>query len=197
MIISEPKNISSLWTLWFKWIILNALGDVIGALVGGSIGYIFFPTDAPRFALVAGLIAGFIFGFAQWLLLRQLINGVGWWILATGVALAIGDPIGTIVVTRGESVIPHLFAASLGSLVIGSILGFLQWLIFRKKFGGASTTWIVAILIASLVGTFISRIPNSLILGMLARGAVSGAITGYALVWLMQRFQQKTFSESA
>jgi hypothetical protein len=197
MLISEQRKTWSQWTIWSLWVILTALGDTIGLLVGGSLAYLFFPADNIQFALVLGLIGGLILGVAQWLLLRQIFLDVGWWILATGIAWAIGDPLGTIIVTIGKQMMPSLLAACIGSAVIGTILGFSQWLILRKKFISTSTIWIAATILSLLIGTFIKRIPNlHPALVILIAGVVGAAITGLTLVWLMQNFQPTASNEN-
>jgi hypothetical protein len=74
--------------LWWQWILANALGELVGLGATFAIGFGLFSdlSDTPGVgaALLSaglmtttGVLEGGVVGFAQWLVLRKAIPGMG------------------------------------------------------------------------------------------------------------------------
>ena len=90
---SRPVLFFGLWMLTF-------LGMPIG---GGIARLVVGPADTAIRALLAGLLAGAVIGFVQWLMLRQLWPVSPLWIAATAAGLGIGSALSVVVVGNGLS----------------------------------------------------------------------------------------------
>ena len=90
-------------------------------------------------AVVGGAITGAGIGFVQWMFLRRDLNVSSVWILATGVALAVGLSIGSAVVSY-ETTAGQL---SIMGAISGAPVGLAQGILLRGKFS-LWRIWMVA-----------------------------------------------------
>ena len=179
---------------WVAWFLASVMGFGIGAILGGSFAYRFFPTDTYDAAngITLGIVMGATGGYFQWVVLRERLAGAGLWTLAAalGFGLAMGSP------AAANPAENPAMAGFLILCVFGVIGGILQWLILRRKVPRAGW-WPLANLLGSLVGAIclpiavaISETGNwdlALMTFGLVFGAGNGAITGAALVWLLRQ----------
>jgi hypothetical protein len=179
---------------WLAWFLISVIGYGIGAVLGVSFAYRFFPTDTYNAAngITLGIVMGATGGYFQWAVLRERIAGAGLWTLAAtlGFGLAMGTPLAAD---------PEQNPAMTGLLVVtvfGLVSGILQWLILRRNIPRAGW-WVFANLIGSLVGAIafpiavaISETGNwslAIIVFGMGFGTGNGAITGAALLWLLRQ----------
>lgn len=138
------------WALWLRWLAATTLGWLLGGVL------------LPKLALV---VAGFVIGVLQWVVLRQRLTQTGWWVLASAAGWAGGWAIAIVLVT------PEF--GFLTGTVLGAALGTTQWLFLRRHFHRAGW-WIVVSALGWTAGL-------TLLSGPLLVGAVAGAVTGVAL----------------
>ena len=175
---------------WLAWFLASIVGYGVGAFVGISSAWRFFP--AGNFGLTMGTVMGVTGGYFQWVVLRERIAGVSLWVLVN--ALGLGAAIGTIFATDQAN------NAMAGMVILGSVFGvvggILQWLILRGKLA-RSGWWLLANLFGSMIGAIALPIASPMLepgqreLGMMTLGllfgAGNGAITGTALLWLLRQ----------
>ena len=168
------------WRVWFLWLWATAIGWGQGVYFG------WYSDDEPKTLestpdiLVAGylgLVAGTaLIGVLQWLVLRRHVARVGWWVPATlAAAVASG------VVIFGVGAIDEDLGWIVGVGAFGTLLGVLQWLVLRSELAGAAW-WITASTIGWGLG-----MPFGDINGPPGLGAVYGAVTAIAMVWLLRQ----------
>jgi hypothetical protein len=179
---------------WLAWFLASVMGFGIGAVLGGSFAYRFFPTDTFDTAngITLGIVMGAIGGYFQWVVLRERIAGTGLWGMAS--ALGFGSAMGAPAAAN-----PAENPAMAGFLIVcvfGVVGGILQWLILHRKVPRAGW-WLLANLLGSLVGAI--GLPIAVAIGEtgnwglalmtfgLVFGAGNGAITGAMLVWLLRQ----------
>jgi MFS family permease len=177
---------------WLAWFLASVMGYGLGAILGMSIAWRFFPTGDAANGITLGILMGATGGYFQWVVLRERITGAGLWGVASALGLGLG--IGVLVstyITENYGIAVFLFAS-----VIAVVSGILQWLILRRKVSRAGW-WLLANLLGSLlgatgaaIGAAIGETGNwglaALVFG-LGFGAGNGAITGAALVWLLRQ----------
>jgi hypothetical protein len=159
-----------------------------------------------------GVLEGGVVGFAQWLVLRKAIPGMGWrlWVIATIIGAVIAWFFGSIPMTMMSLSQPTtstpaseppqalvlLLAAGMG-LVAGLILSVAQWQVLRKQVKKA-WLWLPANALAWAAGMPIifaavdlaqlaDSIGGSVMVmaaGITLAGAIVGAIHGLALLYL-------------
>jgi hypothetical protein len=209
--------------LWWQWILANALGELVGLGATFAIGFGLFSdlSDTPGVgaALLSaglmtttGVLEGGVVGFAQWLVLRKAIPGMGWrlWVIATIIGAVIAWFFGSIPMTMMSLSQPTtstpaseppqalvlLLAAGMG-LVAGLILSVAQWQVLRKQVKKA-WLWLPANALAWAAGMPIifaavdlaqlaDSIGGSVMVmaaGITLAGAIVGAIHGPALLYL-------------
>jgi hypothetical protein len=190
--------------LWLMWVVASSVG--FASALGAFLVY----SDAGRGDFSAGVSTiGFFLtalivtispGFLHWLILRQRFSHAGWWIPASG----IGSVLGFIMLTWGIAVadtkggdvgfwpIFHGWVAPGAAVLIGGALaGTMQWLVLRRWVANAGW-WIPASSIAwvAVTWTYFTLTRGNdvrLFLSAAASGALSGAIMGLTLVWLLRR----------
>jgi hypothetical protein len=139
-------------------------------------------------------VVGVCIGGMQWLVLRQYLPQAGWWVLSTGVIWPvcytfIGLATRGIVRVGGGSFVGAATWIITFALV-GAALGGIQWLVLRRRFIRAG--WWVLASAAGFAG-FAAIGPLADILTLIVLlGAIPGATTGIALVWLLRQPAPKT-----
>jgi hypothetical protein len=179
---------------WLAWFLASVMGFGVGAVLGVSSAYRFFPPDTfdTAHGIALGIVMGATGGYFQWVALRERVAGAGLWGLASAVGL--GSAIGAILAAKlAEN---PAMAGLLVGIVFGLVSGILQWLILRQKVPQAGW-WLLANLLGSLVGTIafpiavaISETGNwilAIIIFGTGFGAGNGAITGAVLVRLLRQ----------
>jgi glucan phosphoethanolaminetransferase (alkaline phosphatase superfamily) len=163
-------------TLWYRWIIANALSELIGlGATFATIGLLISKIDTQQitgivlsFALtvLSGAIEATLVGLAQWWALHPwfpLIGRFAWW-RATLAGALLGYVLGYLpstLMSMGNAAtqttqaeppewVTLLLAAGLGA-VAGAVLSFAQWLVFRSKLKRAGL-WIPANMLAWAFG---------------------------------------------
>jgi hypothetical protein len=185
-----------------QWVLANVVGLTLAMMslvivdrVGGDDGGL-----ADGLSHLIGLaLAGVVIGILQWRVLRRLIQGAAWGILASGIALPVGFIIGYAL---GGPPIDFF-----GSFVLLGILsGITYWLVLRRRTAGAgwyilasNAGWflggVVVILVALTLGDAVGAVIADETIGYLAilsligiaGGLVGGTMTGIALSRLLLR----------
>ena len=178
------------WGFWLQWVLVSILGFAVGAAMGNAV------TDWAFTALFGA--AG---GFMQWLVLRHQIVGAGWWVLSSTLGFAIAPVAGIAGVMAMSQVMNldgnPLAAPILLGVVFGVLSAIMPWLVLRRQFAQAGW-WIPAHLLGSLVGGALGIVTFHAVSAIgyyqfcwagagAMFGAGLGAITGIALVWLLQQ----------
>ncbi len=109
-----------------------------------------------------------------------------WWVLASTVGYAVGNAAGMKVVQAVVGAAEYRakgFVVAIPLLVVmtGAAVGVMQWLVLRRAVSGAGG-WVLA-----SIGGWVMGQAAHWAIGMPAVGAVSGAITGIALVRLLRQ----------
>jgi hypothetical protein len=153
------------------WLIYNVLGDWLDILF-------------------LGIVPGIGVGILQWLVLRRRVSGAGWWVLASAAA---GYGILAGFIGYSESLSFGTLLSLTGVVALGgAAVGTLQWLVLRGKVSRAGW-WVLASTVGwGLSVTMARAIPWSndetdVLLALAVTGAVLGAVTGGALVWLLRQ----------
>ncbi|SRR6266516_2460868 len=163
------------WSLWYRWVLANAVGEGIGLGLTLTMGFVLFsgaektlgPLAVAGFAILAGTgIEGTFVGTAQWSVLRHPFPKLSWqrWALVTAlgafVAWVLGMIPSTFFLTRAHSgaassVQMNAFViyglAALMGFVLGPVLGVPQWLALRHYVQNAGW-WVLANAVAWALG---------------------------------------------
>ena len=193
------------WGFWLQWLLASTVGYFVGWLMGFvlTVGWVETISGVSRLYqyFMLGAALGFGVSLMQWLVLRRRVSKAGWWVLASTASFAVvgGGGYGAASVVFGFSEGMEGFLSSadlLGWTVIvalgGAVTGTLQWLILRGQVSRAGW-WVLASTVGwglsmAVVGaiTVVAAGEGSLF-DMLPGGAVLGAVTGGALVWLLRQ----------
>jgi hypothetical protein len=151
--------------LWFQWIMATALGWLLGKVI---------------FRGLPAISAGVGVGILQWPILYRRLPQAWRWPLVTAVAWIGGSILMQIAV-------PSELQLLLAGLILGPIVGLAQWLVLRQGMRWAGW-WIIICTIAWITGL-------TLLPGILATGAMVGALSGIALSLLLPTPRQAKQSE--
>ena len=196
------------WSLWRRWVIANALGELVGlgaAAVAGVALVKLFEASLDAIAslagasvmIVLGTFEGLVVGLAQWLVLRRPFPTVSRraWVLASAVGAFVAWTLGMLPSTLVDfgthagaappaamsDTLMYALAAAMGA-VLGPILGVPQWLALRRHVRHAAW-WIPANAAAWALGmpvVFIgaSSAPTGGLPGLAATGGLTAAAAG-------------------
>ena len=164
------------WRFWLLWVLASTVGWAMGWLAA--------------FAANKVVVCWAVIGAMQWLVLRRRMSRAGWWVLASIAGWSLGLVVGVAVAGPLGGGVPGLavLAAPWG-LVVGAA----QWLVLRKQVSRAGW-WVLASIVglaaswaaSGVLDLSASRVVAVTIDGAI-KGAVLGAITGIALVWLFRQ----------
>jgi hypothetical protein len=192
------------WILWPLWVVASAAGNALGAAVLSVNGF-------PVVFLTAAVFPAFL----QWLIFRCLFSRAGWWILASSAGSLLGFLTIPYWVAIEDTQGPTAFARIAVPAIIalgGAVTGTAEWFVLRRWTSRsrwlAFACWVVARSIAWFGATFVfaslSRVGGNFgpyqwayfLLGGGASGALSGAVTGLVLVWLLRSDEKDATSAS-
>jgi hypothetical protein len=172
---------------WRTWIAANALGLGAGMALFALIGEGFKQGSilaSPKENVIVGhliglLLAGALFGIAQWLVLRQFVPRTGWAVLAASAGLWLGYVV-------GYEALGFPFDYILGPGLAAALSGLVQWFALRRQVAGAG--WLVAAgALGFMLGGGAGLVPafmglgeaiGSTYLGWIALNGLMGAING-------------------
>jgi hypothetical protein len=201
--------------IWLWWVVYTTLGYfILGAVTIAVIR--FMPGGLLLGAIVGPLGMGAV-GFMQWFVLRRYLpamRGLGWtlatvlgqlvgMILAIIVAVLLGPRLYLTLASSGETIggpITQSANAFVNGAVLGTIIGFAQWLILRRYLQAAGW-WVSATAVAMALSSVVSALwlPGigsgglvALPLTMSVTGVIVGAFTGIILVGLLRRSAKLT-----
>lgn len=191
--INEAKVARNEFGMWLEWTLATALGMLLGFIPSILLVNIL---NLALARLIVPLVAGFLVGLAQWVVLRKYLNGVADWILAGGASWAVGYALGLLLMNG-------LTGTGLDGLIayilFGVIVAFVQWPILRREIPNV-WMWVLANVVGWTTGFYLSQISldlffngspidpltsTSVLSGV--SGLVAGAITGIALIWIVRQ----------
>jgi hypothetical protein len=181
---------------WFVGFLMGfVLAHVPGDLIAGALG------DWLAYS-VLGSGLGIGVGILQWLVLRRRVSRAGWWVLASTAGFVVAwvgseaavDALGYSEDFIGRGVLTRLLQDFIGGAMLGPGVGLMQWLVLRRQVSRAGW-WVLASTVGcglgmAVMGAFevvVGSIGTGFLLGLLFGGAVLGAVTGGALVWLLRQ----------
>jgi hypothetical protein len=141
---------------WFQWIIATTLGWILGSLL---------------LPYISAIAAGVGTAAMQWPVLYHRIPRAWRWPMFSAIAWMGGSLFVQIAVASDAQIL-------FGGLVLGPVVGLAQWLILRRLVHW-SGWWIVMSTMAWITGL-------TLLPGLLATGAMVGALTGLAIMLLFR-----------
>jgi hypothetical protein len=174
------------WGLWAVWVLANAISWLVGMGLTYLIGLVVQPlTGGMRIAAwgIGGMVTGSVFGITQWFLFRPMKDRLlgrqaNWWVAATilgwGAALA--------VVTGMDA--GGVLGYTVSGAVVGISVGIAQWFVLRLHARRAEW-WGLANTFGWIAGLGAVEVLPELA-GFMLAGAISGTITGAALIWLLR-----------
>jgi hypothetical protein len=163
------------WTFWGRWVVANALAEMIG--LGASLllwGIFIFGLEGRIGPILAALIVvlgstlieGSAVGLAQWSVLRERLPTLTWqrWLVATAIGACVAWTLGMVpstaismqTVATAEpppelsDLLMYSLAAGMG-FVLGAILAAPQWWVLRRHLPRAGW-WVPANMVAWAVG---------------------------------------------
>jgi hypothetical protein len=205
----HTRVVASSRKLWLDWVGHTTLGYLLRVLIVTAA-----PLPGSRDLALAPVVGALSMGavaLLQWRVLRRYLLGLRWWswVLAT----IVGQLVATIVVIVAAagalalgaglvdpmdiSALPLLTAVVLGGL-LGAVIGLAQWLTLRRYVRAASW-WILAAFVAGAATASVPLMPDlgiglgrtePLLRTQLMSALIVGAITGMALIWLLQQRQE-------
>jgi hypothetical protein len=138
--------------------------------------------------IAAGQLSfGAAIGMAQWLVLRRILSGMGWWVLAS----LVGYSIGMLVPWLANGLEAGWMTGLVFFLIYGTGLGLAQWIVLRENFHHA--VWWVALIVAAWALawalTRLAQITGVYVepFDLLAAFLVPVAAAGGGLIWLLRR----------
>ncbi len=179
------------WGLWLQWVVASTVGMLLGFIVGFPLSFLVMDIVGERLGQsFGGIVIGIGVGVLQWLVLRRRISGVGWWVLTSAAG-------GLIIPVAFEGLSESLSFGALMSFtgvvaMGGAVAGTLQWLVLRGQVSRAGW-WVLASTVGwGLVGAVLGAFPwgvgdTDALVALAVTGAVLGAVTGGALVWLLRQ----------
>jgi hypothetical protein len=194
--INEAKVENNEIGMWLEWTLATTFGMLLGFVPSLILVNIL---DLALARLIVPLVAGFLVGLAQWMVLRKYLDEVSDWILAGGVSWAAGYALGLFIMNGLTGTGLDGF---IGYVLFGVIVALIQWPLLRREIPNV-WMWVLANVIGWTAGFYMSQVSlglffddpainpiasTSVIAGV--SGLVAGAITGIALVWIVRQPEQ-------
>jgi hypothetical protein len=191
--IDEAKVARNESGLWLGWTLATVAGMLLGFL---PLAFFVNELDLGLVRVIVPLLAGVLVGLLQWLVLRGFLTHSQDWIFTGAAGWSVGFGLGLLLIQFLDQ---SLLGALLGYILFGALVAVVQWPILRREIPNI-WPWLLASSLGWGAGFFISQVvlvaiaQNILIDPVLASalvaaitGLVAGAVTGFALVWIVRR----------
>jgi hypothetical protein len=169
--------------LWWRWVLANARGAVLGGSIGLVLSLPFFFVCGYYSIMFAPLVGGLVFGIVvsgTQSLFFWPFSGHAWTVLSVLGGL-IALPLGAIAGGGGQLNIPGWIV---GGLVGGAVVGLAQWLVLRTIYPRAGN-WVLANAGAWAVGVAGAQVLYALIFGAEGYyGTSADGIGGFVLYFV-------------
>jgi hypothetical protein len=166
------------WVFWVQWVLATGLGFII-SLLFVEIGV------RPHLGAISGALGSSLIAIAQWLVLRQRLYQISWWIIATITAWVLigSSSLGALgwIAPRTELIGIRLLHGFIDGAIVGIVLGLGQWFVLNRYFSNA--TWWVPI--SSL--SWAVALPSGWVIGGILRsitGVFFAEVIGLTFTWL-------------
>jgi hypothetical protein len=137
-----------------------------------------------------------LIGLTQWVVLRNYLINAADWILAGGTSWAVGYALGLYLINiLARTVLGGL----VGYILFGIIIAIVQWPVLQREIPSV-WPWILANIVGWTMGFYLSQVALNLFFNDPAiapiastsvvssiSGLVAGAVTGFALVWIVRQ----------
>ncbi len=166
-----------------QWILATSIGWPVGMFLAFLLSYavvnLFYPKETN---LIVGLCLGAGVGYSQWHIINKYFKISAWWIWASAIGIGLPFVVDVLLVelVGVESVLNLFITGVIGGLLIG-----LLQINVVKSLSKKGIWWIFISPLAwgiSWLSTEIVFVVGFFIIG----GVVLGAITGIAILWLLQ-----------
>ena len=198
----ERKRIG--WGFGLLWVFLSAMGWFMGFLGGFLASFAPIeligqtPLGVGLASCVNAIVLGAVVGIFQWVVLRERVPGADRWIWSSIVGLAVaGGVVGPLLLVGGGNADFGSLAAVVGYTLVGTLGGAVTGMLQRPVLRGQvsrSGWWVLASTVGWGLGMAVTGAGmNALAVGDFCGlmgffgGAVLGAVTGGALVWLLRQ----------
>ena len=196
--IDEVKVNRNEFGMWLGWTLATAVGMLLGFLLAIPVVNLL---DLSWARVIVPLLAGFLIGLAQWVVLRDYLVDATDWILAGGTSWAVGYALGLFLI---NSLAGTVLGGLIGYILFGVIVAIVQWPMLRREIPNV-WPWILANVIGWTAGFYLSQVALELFFNDPAiapvastsvisaiSGLVAGAVTGLALVWIVRQPERVT-----
>jgi len=197
-----------------EWVLATTIGFVLGEVFLTRLTFSAIPTNSAQnnidmllimLNMTSGITTGILVGIFQWLILRNRLPHILWWISVTPLGMAIGGLIRILFIAESRYLLMDIWPVAiwLSRFFYGAAIGLSQWFVLRQSllktwlwvitngFG-----WALAITIGEdfirrifypLAGVYYLRSPYSEVAIYGTVGILVGIITGLLLLWLLRK----------
>jgi len=176
------------WGFWLLWVLASTTGLGLAWSVGTVVSLSVSGEGAMATLALAGVgwaVGGALLGAAQWYILRGRMSRAGWWVLASTPSFGVGMVVGPYV----AEVLNGVLSWAVWGGLWGVMLGAAQWLVLRRRVFRAGYWALASTVGAGTCGAVLGFLHQAGVEGanLFLGGALFGAITGGALVWLLRQ----------
>jgi hypothetical protein len=169
------------WRPWLRWTISYMLALIVGLFVfiaswyiTGFMASLIVGDEAALYVggVFSGAAGGAAFGLMHWFIWHGKASGANHWMLLNAVAWAMGLPLFMFVA--------NMIHAIPAGLVLGFVIGGMQWLMLRKQFNYA-IVWVAMSMLVWMIGWEVAKAPYGTLLSIV----IIGTISGLTMMWLL------------
>lgn len=180
------------WKFWLRWTIAYILALIVGLFVfieswyiTGFIASFIVGDEAALYVggVFSGVAGGAAFGLMHWFIWHSKASGARNWILLNTIAWAIGMPLFMLVA--------NMMRAIPAGLVLGFVIGGMQWLMLRRQFNYA-IVWVVVSTLIWAIGWEVAKVPYVMLLSIV----IIGVVSGFVMMWLLNHPKQQKVNEN-
>ena len=171
------------WRFWHSWVLATAIGWAVGIITAFIVAHLVNIVYPKETNLVVGLCLGAVVGYMQKRFAHNPMTASGRWVLSTSIGM--GIPFVVVVIAdelRGGT--PAALSSPLLTVAVGGLITGLLQMRNMRRHSRISGWWILASIVGWGLAWLVVDIGFGI--GLLLAGALLGAVTGGAIVWLLR-----------